>query len=91
MPAAAARSLAACLDAGSPAAILLYSSSAVAHLLAALGNRPYPAGAALVCVGPVTADAARRARLPRPVVAAATDPDAVVRAVVTGIARQPVP
>lgn len=90
MPAGAAAQLAACLEAGPPAAVLLYSGSAVAHLVEALGRRSYPPGSLPVCVGPVTADAARRAHLPRPVVAGATDPDEVVRALVAGLARQPV-
>ncbi|MFN2452271.1 MAG: uroporphyrinogen-III synthase [Candidatus Dormibacteria bacterium] len=91
LPAQAAAQLAQCLEVAEPAAIVLYSGSALAHLLEALGRRPYPAAAVPVCVGPVTADAARRAHLPRPVMARATDPAAVVRAVVAGLTREPLP
>ncbi|GAC1340746.1 MAG: hypothetical protein NVSMB29_10120 [Candidatus Dormibacteria bacterium] len=91
MPPAAPAELAACLERATPAAILLYSPSSVAHLVSALGQRPYPRGALPVCVGPVTAEAARRAGLPRPATARGTEPAAVVHAVVTGLNRQPVP
>ena len=50
-------------------AIALTSGSAARHLVAALGERPLPAGTAIACIGEQTAEAARAAGLRVDVVA----------------------
>lgn len=73
LPAGAPEALARALAAGPVNAVLFTSGSTVAHFARALGNRPFPPGAVAACIGPVTAEAARRAGFPAgPVAAEAT-------------------
>ncbi|HEX6539719.1 MAG TPA: uroporphyrinogen-III synthase, partial [Candidatus Dormibacteraeota bacterium] len=59
MPPDAPRRLAAALDTGVDA-VTLTSGSTARHLVRALAGRALPDGAVVVCIGPHTADVARR-------------------------------
>lgn len=74
MPPDAPRRLAAALDSGVDA-VTLTSGSTARHLVRALAGRALPDTAAVVCIGPQTADAARRCGLT--VTAIAGEPSAL--------------
>jgi len=58
------------LDCGPVDAVTFTSSSTVQHFLQALDGRPFPPGAVVACIGPVTARTAEAAGLPVGIVAA---------------------
>lgn len=69
LPEAATAQLGRELDRGPVDAVAFTSGSTVHHFGKALAGRPFPAGAIAACIGPVTADVARRVGFPVGVVA----------------------